>query len=317
MRGLSVKILTILLCLSACKPSLPGGILSESKMEAVLYDYHLAMGLAESEEGSVPENRYIRVHQVFEKHNISEAEFDSSMVYWCEHAETLKEIMKRVSLRLDRKAEALGVSSDQQVRDAYSALAADGDTANVWVGSNFRLLLATTRQNVFRFTLDADSTYRPGDTFLWAFTPQILSSKGQQDVYIQFAVQYEGDSTAAVSRTIYDDRPVTVEIGERLIHKNSRIRQISGCVYLPPSQRGQFTVTSLSHIALVRYHHEQLPVAVLDSLEVEADVDSTTVDTAEHVRLSPHEVRGSGAKEHTINIVKEKNTKWVKRRKQR
>lgn len=317
MRGLGAKILTVLLCLSACKPSLPGGILSESKMESVLYDYHLAMGLAESEEGSVPENRYIRVHQVFEKHNISEAEFDSSMVYWCEHSETLKEIMKRVSLRLDRKAEALGVSSDQQVRDAYSALASDGDTANVWVGSKFRLLLATTRQNLFRFTVKADSTYRPGDTFLWAFTPQTLSSKGQQDVYIQFAVQYEGDSTVAVSRTIYDDRPVTVEIGERMIHKNSAIRQISGCVYLPPSQKGQFTVTSLSHIALVRYHHKPLSVAVADSVDVEADVDSMTVDTVERVRLSPHEVRGSGAKEHTINIVKEKDTKWVKRKKKR
>ena len=86
MRSFSVKFLFVLLCLSACKPSLPDGILSESKMESVLYDYHLAMGLAESEEGSVPENRYIRVRQVFEKHNISEAEFDSSMVYWCEHS---------------------------------------------------------------------------------------------------------------------------------------------------------------------------------------------------------------------------------------
>jgi hypothetical protein len=28
-------------------------------------------------------------------------------------------------------------------------------------------------------------------------------------------------------------------------------------------------------------------------------------------------VRGSGAKEHTINIVKEKNSKWVKRKKRK
>jgi hypothetical protein len=316
MRGFSVKLLMMLLCLSACKPSLPEGILSESKMESVLYDYHLAMGLAESEEGSVPENRYIRVRQVFEKHNISEAEFDSSMVYWCEHAETLKEIMKRVSLRLDRKAEALGVSSEQQISDAYSALTSEGDTANIWLGPNFRLVLATTRQNVFRFIIDADSTFRPGDTFLWAFTPQTLSSKGQQDAYVQFSVQYEGDSTVAVSRTIYDDRPVTVEIGERLIRKGSHIRQVSGCVYLPPALKGQFAVTSLRHIALVRYHHEP-PVVVEDSVDTELEVDSIVEDTSEHVRLTPHEVRGSGAKEHTINIVKEKNSKWVRRKKRK
>ena len=76
-------------------------------------------------------------------------------------------------------------------------------------------------------------------------------------------------------------------------------------------------MTSLTHIALVRYHHEPPVVVVTDSVDTEIEVDSVVEDTSEHVRLSPHEVRGSGAKEHTINIVKEKNSKWVKRKKRK
>lgn len=314
MRGFSVRILLLTICLAGCKPSIPDEILSEGKMENILYDYHMAMGLAESEGGNVPDNRYIRVHQVFEKHRISEAEFDTSMVYWCKHSETLYQIMKRVSERLDRKAEILGVNSEQQVHDAYAALSEDGDTANIWKGSTFRLVLGTTRQNVFRFTIPADSTFREGDTFLWVFTPQRLSSRPNMDVYVQFSVMYEGDSVAATTRTLFDDRPVTMEIGENQVHENLRIVQVSGCVYIPPSDKGQFALAALSHIALVRYHHEKEIPVVEDSVETVVE-DSVAVDTTEHVRLAPHDVRGGEAKEHTINIVKEKNTKWVRRKK--
>ena len=272
------------------------------------------MGLAESEPGSVADNRYIRVRQVFEKHNVSEAKFDSSMVYWCKHAEVLSKVMKRVSERLDRDAEIIGVNSEQQVRDAYAALSEDGDTANIWKGSTFKMVLATTRQNVYRFVIPSDSTFRKGDTFLWAFTPQLLSSKARQDIYVQFAVKYEGDSVAAVTRTLYDDRPVTMEIGGNLTHDSLNIVQVSGCVYIPPSEKGQFALAALSHIALVRYHHQAEVMAQNEETDA-ALADSVTVDTTEHVRLSPHDVRGDAAKEHTINIVKEKNTKWVRRKK--
>ena len=313
MRGFSIRILLLAFCLVGCKPSLPDGILSERAMEEILYDYHMAMGLAESESGNVADNRYIRVHQVFDKHRISEAEFDSSMVYWCKHSETLYLIMRRVSERLDRKAEILGVNSEQQVHDAYAALSQDGDTADIWKGSTFRLVLGTTRQNVFRFIIPADSTFREGDTFLWVFTPQSLSSKANQDVYVQFSVKYEGDTVAATTRTLFDDRPVAIEIGENSVHDNLRIVQVSGCVYIPPSEKGQFALTALSHMALVRYHHEKEIPVVEDSTEVIVE-DNVNVDTAEHVRLAPHDVRGGEAKEHKIQIVKEKNTKWVRRK---
>jgi hypothetical protein len=45
MRNLkSIAVLCLVAVLASCKPPLPDGVLSEGKMERVLYDFHLAQG---------------------------------------------------------------------------------------------------------------------------------------------------------------------------------------------------------------------------------------------------------------------------------
>lgn len=40
-----VAVMALLFCVSSCKPSLPGGVLSKGKMTDILYDYHLALAM--------------------------------------------------------------------------------------------------------------------------------------------------------------------------------------------------------------------------------------------------------------------------------
>ena len=89
--------------LMGCKPKRPKGILSESKMEKVMVDYHLAQGMAEAaESGDVEATRYKYIQAVFRKHNITEAAFDSSLVYYFENSEKFLEIYKNVSLKVQQ-----------------------------------------------------------------------------------------------------------------------------------------------------------------------------------------------------------------------
>ena len=81
--------------LIGCKPKRPKGILSEGKMEKVMVDYHLAQGMAEvSNEGDMEATRYKYIQAVFKKHHITEAEFDSSLVYYFMNSEKFFEIYK-------------------------------------------------------------------------------------------------------------------------------------------------------------------------------------------------------------------------------
>ena len=90
----SAFICLALVCFSfmGCKPKRPNGILSEGKMEKVMVDYHLAQGMAEAaNEGDLEATRYKYIQAVFKKHHITDAEFDSSLVYYFENSEKFLE----------------------------------------------------------------------------------------------------------------------------------------------------------------------------------------------------------------------------------
>ena len=89
-------IIVIILLLSvtfSCKPTVPADYIQPSDMEDILYDYHVAQAMGrEGQKNSLPydENGYFQA--VLRKYQVTEAEFDSSFVYYYSHAERLKKI---------------------------------------------------------------------------------------------------------------------------------------------------------------------------------------------------------------------------------
>ena len=74
--------------LTGCKPSLPDDVLSQGKMEDILYDYHLALAMVQNEGGDETQ-RFIYKDAVLRKHDVTSAEFDSSMVYYMRHTDKM------------------------------------------------------------------------------------------------------------------------------------------------------------------------------------------------------------------------------------
>ena len=84
-------IIILVVCTLSCDNS-SDKVVSKSKMEQVLYDYHLAQALI----ATLPEEeRYkaeMYIESVYEKNGITHEEFDSSMVYYNRHVDELKDI---------------------------------------------------------------------------------------------------------------------------------------------------------------------------------------------------------------------------------
>lgn len=165
----------------ACTPGIPSYVLSEEELEDFLVDYQLALALAEEQKGDVQENRYIFTQTVLKKYGLTEADLDTSLLYWCRHSEKMVEICERVTDRISYMAETQGV--ERQEKNPYSFLTNEGDTANVWNLREGVVLLPNIVDNIYSFSIDADSTYRPGDTFMWAFKSQFLSSDNDNEAY--------------------------------------------------------------------------------------------------------------------------------------
>ena len=83
-----------LMLVVGCKPSIPKGIISPGDMEDILYDYHLARAMSNyvvnNDSREFNETMYFQA--MLKKHDVTEAEFDSSLVYYYSRADQFAEI---------------------------------------------------------------------------------------------------------------------------------------------------------------------------------------------------------------------------------
>ena len=103
---------------------------------------------------------------VLKKDDDTQADFDSSMVWYYNHLEDLYKIYERVQHRLSEDALAQGTSVRelQQFTKTYSH---NSDTTDVWDGKRYLLLYPQAPFHVYQFKQKADSTYHAGDSFLF------------------------------------------------------------------------------------------------------------------------------------------------------
>lgn len=311
-----MKHICSLICLTlflACAPNRPSNVLSEDDMEDVLVDYHLALAMAELQVGDLQANRYILTQAALKKHDITEAELDTSLVYWCQNSEKFVKICERVSERLNYMAESQGV--ERQEKNRYSYLATEGDTANVWNLREGVVLIPNIVDNIYSFFIEADSTYLPGDYFMWAFKTQFLSSDHYNEAYALFTIHYENDSIVGTSQRVGSNRQYEIRLACPAKFRDVPVRSVNGTVYLPLRKDG-FGILALNNFVLVRYH-DLTRKADLVETQVLIQSDSTLQiqnQKPTHIRQNPYDIRNDQNDERTIKIVRDKPLRNIRRR---
>ena len=144
-----VGIVCLMEMMASCKPSLPGDMLSKGQMTDILYDYHLALSMAHTKDGGDKGESLTYREAVLKKHDVTSAEFDSSMVYYMRHTELLKDVYKDLADRLGNETEALGGSSHAGAE--FNTLSVTGDTANIWSYARSMVFSTIQPYNVFSF----------------------------------------------------------------------------------------------------------------------------------------------------------------------
>jgi len=295
----------------ACKPGIPGHVLSEKTMENVLYDYHLAQAMAETGD-SVEQRRYLYVQAAFRKHRITEAEFDSSMVWYSSHASYLNDIYRRLEKRFDAEARVLGVGTGPT--DLYAGLTASGDTANIWAEKDFYLLKPNEEENLLTFVMEADTSFYPGDSFMWRFDPRFICQEGSGEAYVALSVRFSNDSVVSSQHRLGGNYKAEISVKPR---GNEVVKEVSGFVYVPPAETSHsYRLFVLSRPALIRFHkpHRNPADSVLsrDSLRrvetdrVPSDSGMPVSRPSDH-RVTPRELREeTQPSERTIHVVKSK-----------
>ena len=315
----SLLLLAAVGVVTSCKPSVPQGVMSEGKLEDVLYDYNLALAIADNTpvpEGSDREAmRYQYVQKVFEKYGITEAYFDSTMVWYSSEGKRLSGIFKRVNERMDAEAKTLGV--DLSETELYASYGLDGDTANVWSGSRIVYLSNYQPDNVKVITLLADSTYLPGDCFKLSCNNHFLPSQGSHSAYVMFSAYYADSSVVSAHQQIGGNYRVELNLTPTPRQDTLALQRLVITLYEPPiSEYSSPDVFYISQPAVLRIHKpvdkSQKTSDDDDASEQTSAVDSLAVDSIGNVgdtiqrRLTPIEERDLREERHDIEIVKER-----------
>ena len=288
-----VAVMALLFCVSSCKPSLPSGVLSKGKMTDILYDYHLALAMAHMDDNGDKGQSLAYREAVLRKHDVTSAEFDSSMVYYMRHTELLEDVYKDLTDRYNNEITAMGGSAKEG--GEFANLSATGDTANVWNLATSMVFMPVKPFNSSSFNIKVDSTFHKGDRLMLDFDAQFIYQDGMRNGVAMLAVQFGNDSIAQRTIMIQSTQHYSVELSD---DDSLGIKSVKGYFMLMNDDNGTgvssqttLKLMFLEHIKLIRMH-PQKPVAAPTGSSPSASSDSLRKDSASSASSSSGEKPG-------------------------
>ena len=268
----------LLVLLSACTPKVPGEYIQPGDMEDILYDYFVSQGMAREEDdgGRVMDyRRELYFDAVLKKYDVTRAEFDSSLVYYYTRADRFVKIWKNVQDRLGEAAIDYGASAGEV--ETFTARSLTGDTANIWNGVFSQALVPYAPYNRLQYSIQADTAFRKGDSFMLTWYSNFLYQSGSKDAVAYMAIRYKNDSIA--SQTVHFSTDGFSQL--RMDGCDEPVKEVKGFVYLGQGYEttSAMRMLILSNIQLIRFHKKADVVKEPEPMKSEADSLSQVPDS--------------------------------------
>lgn len=278
-----IMTLPLLLLLAGCKPQVPSQYIQPDDLEDLLYDWHMARAAAsinDDNEKSTDYEERLYFLAVLKKYGVTEADFDSSMVYYYSHADRMAAIYRNIEARMDMAAQKIGAGTGMRM-ETYGTT---GDTANVWNGARSKVLTTRPLGNRLDFHLKADTTYHANDMFQLCFVSTFLYQEGTKDAIALIAVKYEsedGDTIISRYQRVMSSGETKVILNEK---NNKKIKDVYGYIYLSKGNSDSKTLKLMviDQLQLVRFHQEAPPKELENPVANENKADSLKVDSVKN-----------------------------------
>ena len=231
--------------MTSCGKQIPSDIIQPKQMEKVLYDYHLSLSMAQSSKNVEKEAQR---NFVFQKHNITEAEFDSSMVWYARESKELLAIYENLNKRFNREYSHIERLLESR-EDANSQSFVSGDTVNIWRKGDIHWFNTAPLYKQLAFEIKADTTFHPQDAFLWSMDCHFLT---EGKIVMGMNVMFDNDSVIGTTKTIETSGKHEIYLQTDSAYQ---IKTLNGFIYVPEQDATNLDPKVLAHhIALTRYH---------------------------------------------------------------
>lgn len=288
------------LAVAGCTVKRPDDVISESKMENLLYDYYLAKAVSDNLPYDENYKKALYLNAVFEKYGTTEAVFDSSMVWYTRNTEVLSKVYEKINKRL--KDQQNEVNHLIALRDKKPAISTPGDSIDVWPWQRLVRLTDEMMNNKYAFVLPADTNYKDRDTLVWEVRYHFLEPKLPDSLAVTMAMQvvYEKDTLNHLE-TILEPGIQQIRLFADTL---GAIKEVKGFIYYPMTGKKNFGTVLTDRFSLMRYHcQDTLSITARDSLNkatlkadslkkvtLKKEVDTLQMEPKEDTRLTPEEM---------------------------
>lgn len=270
----------------ACKVERPGYVLSDGVMEKVLYDYHIAKAMGENLDYNEQYKRTLYLNAVFKKHNITQAQFDTTMAWYARHPEVVNEVYDIVRERLMASRE--NYNHLVSLRDGKPTRSKAGDSIDVWIWDRIHMLSGMPLDNKLMFTLPSDDNYQASDTIKWTVGFKFLSEQlvdTTKRPIMAMQVAYAKDTIISALCRIDSSQVAQLVLQADTL---GDIKELRGFIYYPTNQPKHTLL--IDSVSLMRYHqtNDSIPATTDDKKEEKIELE---VPQASQQKIQPTELK--------------------------
>lgn len=243
------------LLLSGCGKQIPDDIIQPQEMERVLYDYHMASSMTLNK-GTVEKEAY-RQH-VFKKHRISEAKFDSSMVWYTRDSKLLAEMYTNLSKKFQSEEDRIELLKGELNTDGNTSFV--DDSINIWSYPSLNWLTSSPLSDMIRFEIKTDTTFKPKDKLEWTADYIFLS---ESNATMGLNILFDNDSVMGKTLTLNQTGRQTITLQPDSAYN---LKSIHGFIYVYGDSIQKPNVL-VHNIELMRYHAPSDSTQVVSATE--------------------------------------------------
>ncbi|MDL2265103.1 DUF4296 domain-containing protein [Parabacteroides sp. OttesenSCG-928-G07] len=240
------SITLFLLCALLACSKVPDGVLSEADMQKVLLDMQVAEALTgiNYQDYAVDSVKLALYESVFRKHKITQAKYDSSLVWYGRNLDIYMKVYERMIADLNRQIANLG---DVQ---ASAAPSSNRDSVDIWPR---RTMLVLQPENVFNavtFDIQPESNYSSGSSFVLGLRVWGLKDNLTYKPEIRLNAVHR-DTILTVNKEI--DKDGYYEVVLRTM-PTRQVRKVYGYIRLDNNDQ-DYTKVYIDSLNLIKYNY--------------------------------------------------------------
>lgn len=237
--------LLLSVCCWSCSKT-PAGILSEKEMQRVMTDIYLAEAMIGLDYQTYKSDsmKQALYESVFRKYRITQAEYDSSLMWYGRNMDIYMGVYNRMIDDLDKRVEALGDVQTSAVADSRK------DSVDIWPRRPYLTLMPEALFNGTTFDIRPDDPYPSGSSFVLGVRVWGLEQHMKQKPEIRISVD-QGDTTITVTDRIRKDGYHQTTLKSIAIKK---VKRVYGSIRLDNGGMNYYKIY-LDSLNLMRYNY--------------------------------------------------------------